>query len=96
MNKFSDFAEDAALDGEKMKIAEILNKEIAILNYSINRSKYAKGDNQSCLKLQFELNNEKHITFSGSNVLINQLERYRDKLPFIATIVKIGNYYSLS
>ena len=92
--KFSDFAEEeASLEGEKKKMNEILNTEILVTGFRIGKSKYTDKD---YLTLQFENDGEKHIVFSGSGVLIKQLQKYTDKMPFCTTIKKINNYYTMT
>lgn len=92
--KFSDFAkEKSPLDGEKIQIDKIINKEILVTNYKINDSKY---NDSKCLKLQFGVDDEKHILFTGSNVLIGQVEKYKDEMPFLTTIKKINKYYTFT
>lgn len=48
------------------------------------------------MTLQFKLNDRKHIIFTGSDVLIGQVEKYESEIPFLATIVKINRYYTLT
>lgn len=92
--RFSDFAkEESFLDGDKIKIDKILNKEILITNYKIKDSKY---NDLKCLKLQFEMDDIKHIIFTGSNVIIDQIEKYKDEIPFLTTIKKINKYYTFT
>lgn len=77
--KFSDFAEEETkLDGKKSKLDDILNKEILITGYKITDSKYKKDDCDKCLALQFTINDQINITFTGSNVLIGQIEKYKN------------------
>lgn len=95
MKRFSDFAEEQTLDGEKMKLDDVLNKEIIVTGFMVSRSKY-KSNGENCLKLQFELNGTKHILFTGSNVLINQIERYQSEIPFISTIKRVDKFYTFS
>lgn len=97
MHKFSDFAEDCSpLTGDKISLDKILNKEIKITGYKIRASKF-KDKNPKCLTVQFEDSiGEKRVFFSGSTVLIEQLEKYGDKIPFVTTIQKIGNYYTFA
>jgi len=96
MKRFSDFADDKVLDGDKVKIDDILNKEIKIIGHSIKNSKYSKNKNGDYLTLQIEMENEKYIIFTGSDVLIDQLKKYNSEIPFLATIRKINRYYSLT
>ena len=46
--------------------------------------------------MQIFHNGSKHVVFTGSDVLIQQMEKYVKELPFAATIVKVNRYYSLS
>lgn len=46
--------------------------------------------------LQFELDGDRRVLFTGSDVLIEQVETYGDQIPFAATIKKIDRYYTLS
>jgi hypothetical protein len=93
--RFSDFAEESKIfEGEKKKIEEILNKEILVLDFKLKESKHHQ-DTQY-LTLQFKENDTTFILFNGSRVLADQLEKYKDNLPFYATIKKIDKYYTFS
>ena len=95
--KFRDFAqENLPLDGDKIRLDEVINRELLITGYSIKRSKYDKNNSGKCLTLQVELDNAHRVVFTGSDVLIEQLEKYGDQVPFWATIKKIDRYYTLS
>ena len=96
-NRFSDFAEETnRLDGDKVKLKDILNKEITVTGYKIKKSNYTKTSGDQYLTLQFETNGEKKIFFTGSGILIEQIEKYTDKIPFITTVIKIDKYYTFS
>ena len=91
-----DFVEEPRpLEGDKIPIDSVLNREVAITNYRIGSTKYARGSQDRCLTLEIEINNEKRVIFTGSGVLIDQMEKYGDKVPFVAEIVKINKYYRL-
>ena len=102
MNKFSEFADTTispVMDGKKMTLDEVLNKEIHVLRYKVKKTKFAEAKNPDCLTVQFsfpEDENTRFVFFSGSSVLMQQLEKYEDKLPFTATIKKIGKYFTFS
>jgi len=97
MARFSDFADEPrSLEGEKIKIDDILNQDIEILQYRLLDSKYPKSDSSQCLTIQFRINGKVMIFFTGSNVLIKQMKKYGDKCPFFAKIIKVNRYYSLS
>jgi len=106
MTDFSDIPEIAdvipdreTLDGSKVSIESILNVPLVFTGWEIRPSKHKKPGNEQCLTLQFERNGQHYIVFTGSNVLISQIEAYeaaRDKEKprmFKATIRKIDNFY---
>ena len=93
MKRFTDFAKENILDGDKIKINDVINKEIIILNFSIKESKLKEGN---YLTLQIEKENKKYVIFTGSLVLIDQINKYKDEIPFLTTIRKINKYYSLT
>lgn len=47
-------------------------------------------------KVKIEINGEKKVVFTNSTVLKDQLERYKEHLPFITTIIKPKKYYTFS
>jgi len=96
MKRFSDFAKENILDGDKIKIESVLNKEVKIVGFTIKNSRYSKNRTGDYLTLQIELDGEKHVIFTGSDVLIDQMKKYGDQIPFLATIRKINKYYSLT
>jgi hypothetical protein len=92
--RFSDFSEEEKpLDGKKNKIDEVLNIEILVTGYRISDSKFKE---KTYLTIQYKKNEEEYITFTGSEVLQKQIEKYKDKIPFYATIKKINKYYTLT
>jgi hypothetical protein len=102
MNKFSEFADTTVspiMDGKKIALDEVLDKEISILRYRIKKTKFSEAKNPDCLTVQFaypDNENAHFVFFSGSSVLMQQLEKYKDKIPFQATIKKIGKYFTFT
>jgi len=95
--RFSDFAEEEKpVGGDKVKIESILNKEIRVTYYKVKKSKYAKNNSEQCLTVQFEVDGIKKIFFTGSGVLLDQLEKYGHEIPFMATVKKIDRYYTFA
>jgi hypothetical protein len=95
--RFSDFArERIPLDGEKTRLDDIINREILIIGHSIKKSRYDKNNSGKFLTLQFELDGDRRVLFTGSDVLIEQVEKYGDQIPFAAIIKKIDRFYTLS
>lgn len=92
--KFSDFAEaDMPLQGAKKKLSDILGKEVLVTDYRISDSQYKT---EKYLTLQFQQEKQLFVIFTGSMVLINQILKYRDHLPFLATIEHVGKYYTFT
>ena len=93
--RFRDFADqsEGPLEGEKKKIAEILNKEMLITNFKIKKSKIKDGNYAT---IQFENGGKKYVIFTASGPLMEQLERYKDKMPYYATIIQKFNYFTMS
>lgn len=97
VKRFSDFAKEAGpLDGTKVKIEEILDKEILVIGCRIKESKYSKSNSSKCLTIQFVMNEKRYIVFTGSAILVEQMEKYQDEIPFLVTIRKIDKYYTFS
>lgn len=59
-------------------------------------SKYEKNKSGKCLTLQILVNHQKRVVFTGSDVMIEQMQKHEDQIPFIATIKKINRYYTLT
>lgn len=98
--RFSEFAEEEGpLDGDKVRLDAVLNHEILVIDYRTSESKYkSKNRSGKCLTVQFSLptSEERKVFFTGSDVLIDQIERYAEELPFFATIKKIDRYYTFT
>ncbi len=100
MRKFSDFAADEEhLDGKKQPFSEIVGKQIVIWSSRFLQSQF---DSDGCVMIQFSFteDGEKFVTFTGSKVIIEQIEKYKAQMPFEATIEqrKSGKhfYYTLT
>jgi len=98
MEKFCDFCEGekVQLEGDKLSLDDIINKEIIITGFSIKESKYSRKSGSDYLTLQFKLNDKLNIIFTGSEVLIRQITKYENHIPFITIIKKIDRYYTFT
>ncbi len=99
MKKFSELNISGGdnLIGDKIKIEKILNREIIVTKFRIETSKYPKNKTGQCLYLQLELNGGKNVVFSGSDVLINQIQQVSEgDVPFTTTIIKSGEHYEFT
>ena len=51
--KFNTLVEHTVLDGDKVKIDDLLNKVLVITGFSISTSKYKDKSSAFCVKVQF-------------------------------------------
>ena len=72
---------------------DILNIEILITGFKVGKSKYK---DKNYLTLQFDIDDDKYVLFTGSAVLTDQMQKYRDEIPFYTKIKKIKNYYTMT
>jgi hypothetical protein len=98
MNKFSQFnlkPSSKAFEGDKIKMSKILNREIVVLDFKLETSKYFPDrGNGHCLHLQITFNNEKHIVFTSSSGLIEVIQQIPETgFPFTATIIQEGDRF---
>lgn len=97
MKRFSDFATNVnIMTGEKIKIEEALGKEIEVIGYKVGDSKCPKQQGSKVLTLSFKLNGVSKILFTGSNVLMEQCEKYKNEIPFLTTIEKVNKFYTFT
>ena len=105
--EFDTLTTHKALDGDKVRIDDILNKPIVVTGFQVSTSKYRDRGSGVCVKVQFYEMEDKtqvrKVFFSGSSVLKDELEEAKQTLDskdlptmFKTTVKKVGNYYSLS
>ncbi len=84
-----------AFVGDKVKVKSLFNQPITILDFKIGPSKAKPGT--ELLTLQIERNGEKRVVFTGSTVLMDQINRVpKDKFPLITTIKGDNEYYEFT
>lgn len=104
--EFSSLVKNRSLDGDKVRVDDLLNKDIIICGYQIGKSKYKDKGSGVCIKVQFyaadDASEERKVFFSGSSVIQRQVEEAGGSLEkegkpilFRTKVKKIGNYYSL-
>ena len=66
------------LDGTKMQLSDILNIPLVFTGWTFGSSKFKSNSNHDMerMTLQFDLNGEKHIVFTSSEVLIAQVREF--------------------
>lgn len=89
MKKFSQFnikTSSHAFVGDKIKIERILNREIKVIGYKVEPSKF---NEDNCLHLQIAIGDTMHVVFVSSKNLIEQIDQVpKTDFPFETTIVK--------
>ncbi len=85
----SDGNDFGAISGRKAKIKDILGRDIIITGFQTAPSR-KKADSQF-ITIQFLIDGELRIVWTGSVVLQRLLEKYADKLPFQAKIQKYND-----
>src|SRR6218665_3713920 len=97
MKKFSDFGiktDVQRFTGEKIKIERILNRQIIVHDFEINKSKYSDGD---CLFIQLEIDNTRRVLFTGSRNLLEMIQKIpKSEFPFTTAIIKDEKYFEFS
>ena len=100
MKSFKDFGIKPKTNmfiGDKIKISKVLNQDIIIHKYKINKSKFENTNSGKCLQLQIELKGEKYVLFTGSKVLAETIQQVpQEELPFQTTITKEGEVFQFN
>ena|SRR5688572_27711827 len=81
--------------GDKIPVKKILNVPISVLEFKIEPSKKKEGTD--FLTLQIEKSGEKRIVFTGSKIMMDQINRVpKESFPFTTTIVNDNEYYEFT
>lgn len=98
MNSFKDFKirpKTNQFVGEKIQIQRVLNQSIKVLSFKISPSK--QRENTELLTLQIEKSGDKRVIFTGSTVLIDQINQVpQEGFPFETIIRKDNEYYEFT
>ncbi|MCX6232642.1 MAG: hypothetical protein NTZ33_13985 [Bacteroidetes bacterium] len=101
MKQFSDFnikIVSKGFEGNKIKMAKLLDNEIIVHHYKIEDSKIYKGKgNDKCLHLQISINGEKRVVFTSGIELIEAIQKVPEEgFPFKTVIVEISDRLKFS
>jgi hypothetical protein len=87
---FKDFKIEPILNhftGEKLQLDDLINTSIIIFDFVIEDSTKKPGTKR--LKIQLEKDGKKHIYFTGSTILQQQIQKVgKENFPFITKIIK--------
>lgn len=100
MKRFKDFGiklSTKVFVGDKIKVKRILNVEIVVHDFKIVDSKYTDSGNDKCLYLQITMGETKHVVFTGSIYLMEEIQLVpAEEFPFTTTIVEDNDRYQFS
>lgn len=87
----------APMTGEKIKINKVLNKQVEVVDFELNTSKFNQERSKKCLKLQIRYEDELRVIFTGSSMLVNAMSHIKkEDLPFLTTIVESNGFYQFT
>jgi hypothetical protein len=101
MNTFKDFGIKTEFNhfiGDKIKMAKIIGKPVIVHAFKLKDSTvFADRGAGKCLHLQIELNGEKHVAFTGSTYLIQDIQKIPvTGFPFQTTIMEVNETYKFT
>jgi len=103
MNTFSQFnikVESLSLEGDKIKMSRILNREIVVDHFQLEDSKvktFQEKGTGKCLHLQISFNNQKHVVFTSSTGLIEVIQKIPESgFPFRTTIIEENDRFKFT
>jgi len=89
--KFSEIAKKDYYEGEFAKINSLVDHTIVVTQYKKVPSTVIKGTEY--VIMQIIMDDKLYVVSTGAKVLMQQLDKYREYLPFETTIRKFGRYY---
>lgn len=100
MKSFSEFKIEPLKNvfiGDKIKIVKLLNKEIIVNAFKIEKSQFPKNKSGNVMTLQITLDTGKAIIFTGSDYLMHQINLVPETdFPFKTTIIKNGEHFEFT
>lgn len=100
MRSFSDFNIQTRSDrfiGDKIKMLKVLNQEIIVHNFKVDKSKFDNSSSDKCLSLQIEIKGDKYVLFTGSKILTETIQQIpKEELPFKTVISKEGETFQFN
>lgn len=96
MNNFKDFEIELPqlpFTGDKIKISKILNQEIIVHRYRLEKSQYS----DQRLDMQITIKNETRLTWTSSKGLIEAIKKVPENgFPFKTTIIQDNDRYQFT
>ena len=79
---------------EKVPFAQLVDKSFVVLDYEVFPSKFEGCDEFAVILLKS--NGDKLITTTSSRVIMDQLEKMKDKMPVKVTLQRRNKYFTFS
>lgn len=95
MKKFSDFKIERDTEipfvGTSIEAAQLVDREITVLDYKIKPSKFPEKGNDKCLHMQLAIGEVKYVCFTIAKGLMADIQKIPNPegFPFTTTIKKI-------
>ena len=77
---------------EKVQFAELVGKSFVVLNYELFPSKFEGCDEFAVILIQHD--GKEVISTTSSRVIMDQLEKMKDKMPVRVTLQKRNKYFT--
>lgn len=88
---------EQGFSGDKIKMDRVVNREIIVHKFHIKDSNFKDKGNGKCLHLQIGIGEIKHVVFTGSGVLMEQIQSVpKNDFPFSTKIVKENERYEFT
>lgn len=83
--------------GDKIKIERVLNREIIIYAFRIEKSKLEKVGAENCLHLQIGIGEVKYVIFTSGKYLMEAIRQIpMQEFPVTTTIAKVNDHFEFT
>lgn len=100
MRQFKDFGITTSIKsfvGDKIKIERVLNREVTIYAWKIEKSKLEKIGAENCLYLQIGIGDTKYVIFTSGKYLMEAVKQIPENdFPFNTTIIRVVDHFEFS
>ena len=101
MNEFKDFKiapPEATFTGTKLKVDQIIGRDIIVHDYKIEPSKYPEKGKEHYLNMQIAIGEIKYVVFTVATALMDQIQKVPKPsgFPFKAKVIKTNERLEFS
>lgn len=84
-------------EGTKIEINELIDRDIILHDFRVEKSKYPKEGKEHCLWLQVAIGEIKYVSFTPTLTLIRQITQIeKTELPITTKIIRAGKRLEFS